>query len=520
MPDRGASTAAGAHHRASRRHRVDRHPRHDPERNRPPAGRQDCGGRAPTSTSRRAPTVIDVSGKFMTPGLIDAHSHIAADSINEGGHLGQFDGRHRGRARSHRRQHLSRPGGRPDHRERSARQRQSHRRQERGHQAALGQDAGPGPPLRRSDAGDQVRARRKSQSSCRRQLRAQPNPPLRYPTTRLGVEFVIRDAFTPRQGVPEGVEGLRAGEGSGRPSRSAATRSAARAARRGARRQAARARAHLPCRRNADADAARRGDGLPHCDVPARARGISGRQGNGGARRGRLDVLGLVGLQGRGGRRHAVQRGDHGAQGRAGLDQFRQRRARAAAEHRGRENHQMGRAFGGRGARARHDQPGKAAAHRQPRRLARSRQGRGRHRLVRTIRSAPTPSSIASTSTARCITTGRPRSGGSPSWRRRRGSSPRPSRAHSGRTRATQPGNSRERAVPRTGRKALARSERRDRATPAPAVGTRRRRAAAGPVSGPRDNAPAPSSRSSTPASIRSPAPPITRHDRDSRQQD
>ena len=29
--------------------------------------------------------VIDASGRFLTPGIIDAHSHIAADSINEGG---------------------------------------------------------------------------------------------------------------------------------------------------------------------------------------------------------------------------------------------------------------------------------------------------------------------------------------------------------------------------------------------------------------------------------------------------
>jgi imidazolonepropionase-like amidohydrolase len=29
--------------------------------------------------------VVDVTGRFVTPGIIDAHSHIAADSINEGG---------------------------------------------------------------------------------------------------------------------------------------------------------------------------------------------------------------------------------------------------------------------------------------------------------------------------------------------------------------------------------------------------------------------------------------------------
>src|SRR5437867_12771164 len=29
--------------------------------------------------------LVDASGKFVTPGLVDCHSHIAADSINEGG---------------------------------------------------------------------------------------------------------------------------------------------------------------------------------------------------------------------------------------------------------------------------------------------------------------------------------------------------------------------------------------------------------------------------------------------------
>ncbi|HEY6213055.1 MAG TPA: hypothetical protein VIW45_12260, partial [Vicinamibacterales bacterium] len=29
--------------------------------------------------------VVDGTGKFVSPGIIDCHSHIAADSINEGG---------------------------------------------------------------------------------------------------------------------------------------------------------------------------------------------------------------------------------------------------------------------------------------------------------------------------------------------------------------------------------------------------------------------------------------------------
>ena len=63
------------------------------------------------------------------------------------------------------------------------------------------------------------------------------------------------------------------------------------------------------------------------------------------------------------------------------LDQLRRRRARAAPEHRGREVDQVRRPHRRRGARAGHDQPGEAAAHRQSRRLARSRQGRRRRHL-------------------------------------------------------------------------------------------------------------------------------------------
>ncbi len=58
-------------------------------------------------------------------------------------------------------------------------------------------------------------------------------------------------------------------------------------------------------------------------------------------------------LQGRGGRRHPAQRRDHDAQGRARLDQLRQRRARAPPQHRGRQDDEVGRPDRGRSARAR-----------------------------------------------------------------------------------------------------------------------------------------------------------------------
>ena len=80
-----------------------------------------------------------------------------------------------------------------DDRERPARQRQPDRRQERGDQAALGQDAAAGPALRGRHARHQVRPRREPEGHA---AAARPTGPRRYPATRGGVEYVIRDAFT------------------------------------------------------------------------------------------------------------------------------------------------------------------------------------------------------------------------------------------------------------------------------------------------------------------------------------
>ena len=45
--------------------------------------------------------MIDATGQYVMPGIIDCHSHIAVDgSVNEAGAGGFFDGEYRGRAES------------------------------------------------------------------------------------------------------------------------------------------------------------------------------------------------------------------------------------------------------------------------------------------------------------------------------------------------------------------------------------------------------------------------------------
>ena len=88
----------------------------------------------------------------------------------------------------------------------------------------------------------------------------------------MGVEFVIRDAFTRAKAYQKSWQEYDKKKGPGLEPRSAAPRSSARAARRDSRGQAPGARALLSRGRDPDADPAGRGDGLQDRDVPARAR--------------------------------------------------------------------------------------------------------------------------------------------------------------------------------------------------------------------------------------------------------
>ena len=199
---------------------------------------------------------------------------------------------------------LPRCGRRRDHHQSAPRQRESHRREERGAQDALGTGCGRaargGRPRR-----DQVRAGRESV----------PDPDS-GPLPELAHGRHGRDP-TGVPGCPAVQSGLGGVPGGGRFGRDSATpRPQAGRARGDPRRGADGARPLVPGGRDPPARSPGGGVRLPDQHVPARAGGLPR---GGRARRPRrrsLDLLGLVGLQGRGLRGHPPQRrADDGARG-------------------------------------------------------------------------------------------------------------------------------------------------------------------------------------------------------------
>ena len=143
----------------------------------------------------------------------------------------------------------------------------------------------------------------------------------RYPATRMGVEDVIREAFNEAKTYKAEWDDYNAKVAKGEqaiPPRSDLKLEPLKEVLEGKRYVHAhcyRADEILMLLRVAD----EYGVQDPH--VPARAGGLQGGQGDCGARRGRIHLQRLVGLQSGGVRRHPVQRRHHGQEGRAGQPQ-------------------------------------------------------------------------------------------------------------------------------------------------------------------------------------------------------
>ena len=214
-----------------------------PERHRACCATARSPRSARTSRFPPAPRSSTPPASSCSPGIIDAHSHIANDAINEGSTtvssmIGMEDVLD---PDGHRTSTATWPAARP-----TANILHGSANPIGGKTLVIklrwGKTRGERPHVRRRDARHQVRARREPEGHGGRRRPAQGRG--RYPTTRMGVEYVIRDAFTRAKAYQKAWEDYEQRKRRERPTVvAAAPRPAARAARRGARRQAPRARA-------------------------------------------------------------------------------------------------------------------------------------------------------------------------------------------------------------------------------------------------------------------------------------
>jgi imidazolonepropionase-like amidohydrolase len=139
--------------------------------------------------------IIDTTGQFVSPGIIDAHSHIANDAINEGGTtVSSMTGMEDVLDPTDVNIYRDLAGGLT-----TANVLHGSANPIGGKNAVIKLRWGKTRPrdLLFEGAMPGIKfALGENPKQQPRLLRQTPNTPLRYPTTRAGVEFVIRDAFT------------------------------------------------------------------------------------------------------------------------------------------------------------------------------------------------------------------------------------------------------------------------------------------------------------------------------------
>ncbi len=157
-------------------------------------------------------TIIDAAGQYVIPGIIDCHSHIAGDGgINEGSvsvsSMADIQRHHQSRGHLH----LPRARRRRDHGQYSARLGQLHRRADPALKMRWGKDAesmifeGAKPGIKFA-LGENVKRSGNPQGGRGAAVTVQA----RYPATRMGVEDVIREAFTEAKAYKAEWDGYKA----------------------------------------------------------------------------------------------------------------------------------------------------------------------------------------------------------------------------------------------------------------------------------------------------------------------